>query len=192
MFPLLSYFKTNRFNVPGIGIVRFDVAYGGAFYAICDGDKLGLKLEESNYNKLIRYGRAIKKSVMENFQINHPFENDLSFLYGTIFTGEPADKSNHSRNVCIFADGAVDRSATGSGVSARAAILYRRGALNRDEKITIESILGTTMDVRIEDTVEFGGYDSVVPEVSGKAHFTGQNEFWFDPTDELREGFILR
>ena len=190
--PSFVLLQNETVNVPGIGIVKFDVAYGGAFYAICDGDKLGLKLDESDYNKLIRFGRAIKKSVMENFEINHPYENDLSFLYGTIFTGKPKNKNNHSRNVCIFADGEVDRSATGSGVSARAALHYQKAQLKAREKITIESILGTTMDVEIVETLEYGGHNSIVPEVSGKAHFTGQNEFWFDPNDALKEGFILR
>jgi len=179
-------------EVPGIGIVRFDVAYGGAFYAFCDANALGLTLDEHDYYHLIDYGKRIKKVVIEHFEIKHPFEEDLSFLYGVIFTGEAKSKKHHSRNVCVFADGEVDRSATGSGISARAALHYTKGELNLDEQITIESILGTTMDVKIIRTEDYGPHKAVVPEVSGKAYFTGKSEFWFDPEDPLIKGFILR
>jgi trans-L-3-hydroxyproline dehydratase len=129
---------------------------------------------------------------MAAMPIEHPFERDLSFLYGTIFIGPPADELHHSRNVCIFADGEVDRSPTGSGVSARAAIHHARGELAANETITIESILGSTMSVRVAATSKYGAYDAVIPEVTGTAHFTGRHEFWFDPDDPLRSGFILR
>lgn len=190
--PSFLYLQNETVEVSGIGKVKFDVAYGGAFYAFCDADKLGLTMDESNYQKLIDYGKRIKKAVMEQFEIKHPFEKDLSFLYGVIFTGKPFDSKNHSRNVCIFADGEVDRSATGSGVSARAALHFAKNQLAKNEKITIESILGTTMDVEVVDTVKYGVYDAVIPRVSGEAFFTGQNEFWFDPDDPLKKGFIFR
>jgi proline racemase len=130
--------------------------------------------------------------VMEAMPIEHPFERDLSFLYGTIFVGPPHDADHHSRNVCIFAEGEVDRSPTGSGISARAALHHARGELAADETITIESILGSTMTVRVVATTTFGPYDAVIPEVSGTAHFTGRHEFWFDPADPLAQGFIFR
>ncbi len=190
--PSFLYLRDKNIDVPGIGNVKFDIAYGGAFYAFCDAAELGLKLDAGDYNKLIDYGKKIKKAVMDNIEIKHPFEEDLSFLYGVIFTGKPYDKKNHSRNVCIFAEGEVDRSATGSGVSARAAIHFAKGELKRGETITIESILGTTMDVRVSETVKYGNYDAVIPEVTGSAHFTGRSEFWFDPGDPLKEGFIFR
>jgi trans-L-3-hydroxyproline dehydratase len=190
--PSFLYLRDKTVEVPGIGKVRFDVAYGGAFYAFCDAGELGLKLDETDYNKLIEYGKRIKKAVMSNFEIKHPFEEDLSFLYGTIFTGKPYNKAHHSRNVCIFAEGEVDRSATGSGVSARAALHYAKGELKINETITIESILGTTMDVKVTGTVKFGSFEAVIPEVTGSAYFTGKNEFWFDPDDPLKEGFIFR
>ncbi|KAA3611050.1 MAG: proline racemase [Calditrichaeota bacterium] len=190
--PSFLYLKNKEIDVPGIGPVQFDVAFGGAFYAFCDADKLGLKMDESDYNKLIEFGRRIKHAVMENFEIKHPFEEDLSFLYGTIFTGKAFNPKNHSRNVCIFAEGEVDRSATGSGVSARAALHHAKSELAQNEKITIESILGTTMDVRVLETTKFGPHKAIIPEVSGTAFITGQNEFYFDPADPLKNGFIFR
>jgi trans-L-3-hydroxyproline dehydratase len=179
-------------EVEGIGNVKFDVSYGGAFYAFVDADALGIEMTETNYNKLIDWGRKIKKAVMDNFEIKHPFEEDLSFLYGTIFTGKAQNPNNHSRNVCVFAEGEVDRSATGSGVSARAALHHAKGELKLGEKITIESILDTTMDVEVKEVTAFGSHQAVVPEVTGQAWFSGKNETWIDPTDPLKNGFIFR
>lgn len=190
--PSFVLIKNEVINVPGIGVVRFDVAYGGAFYAFCDARSLNLKLDSAHYNKLVDYGRKIKKAVSKKFEITHPFEKDLGFLYGVIFTGKAFDPKNLSRNVCIFADGEVDRSATGSGISARAALHHEKGDLKVGKTITIESILGTTMDVNIAEVVDYGEHKAVIPEVSGTAHFTGKNEFLFDPRDPLSGGFILR
>lgn len=190
--PSFLYLQDKEVEVSGIGLVTFDLAYGGAFYALCDADELGLVLDGSNYNKLIDYGKKIKSAVKKNFEIKHPFEEDLSFLYGIIFTGNPRNQDHHSRNVCIFAEGEVDRSATGSGVSARAGLHFAKNEMAMEQKYTIESILGTTMDVRIVKTTKYGPYDAVIPEVSGTAFITGQNEFYFDPKDPLKNGFIFR
>ena len=190
--PSFILIENEVINVPGIGLVNFSVAYGGAFYVFCDAKSLKLKLDASHYNKLIDYGKKIKKAVAEKIEIIHPIEEDLGFLYGVIFTGKAHNKSNHSRNVCIFADGEVDRSPTGSGVSARTAIHYTKGELKIGETITIESILGTTMDVKVTETLAYGKYQAIIPEVSGTAYFTGKSEFWFDPNDPLKKGFIFR
>jgi len=190
--PSFMLMKNQQVEVPEIGKVNFDIGYGGAFYAYVEAKPLGLKLDGSDYNRLIDYGKRIKYAVMENFKISHPFEEDLSFLYGTIFIGGPYNSKNHSRNVCIFAEGEVDRSSTGSGVSGRAAIHHAKGELKVGEKITIESILGTTMDVEILEETTYGPHKAVIPEVTGTAFITGKNEFWFDPDDPLKEGFIFR
>ena len=190
--PSFVLLRDQRVGVPGLGEVRFDVAYGGAFYAIVDAPALGLQLSGEHYDRLIDVGRRIKAAVQGNFTIEHPVEPELSFLYGTIFTGPPADPGHHSRNVCVFAEGEVDRSATGSGVSARAALLHARGELPPDRPITIESILGSTLTVEVVGSAKFGPHDAVVPQVSGSAYFTGRNEFWFDPGDPWAQGFIFR
>jgi proline racemase len=190
--PSFVLLRDEQVDVPGLGAIRFDVAYGGAFYAFIDAEPLGLKLTPKHVNQHIDYGRRIKHAVMSRFPITHPFERDLSFLYGTIFTGPPLEAAHHSRNVCVFADGEIDRSATGSGVSARAALHHARGELRPGERITIESILGTTMTVAAVDRTTFGPHDAVIPEVSGSASFTGRHEFYFDPNDPLKSGFIIR
>lgn len=190
--PSFVYLRNQRVDVPGIGSVSFDIAYGGAFYAFVSAAEVGLRLEPDQANQLVEYGRLIKRAVMSRFQITHPFEADSSFLYGMIFTGAPNDPANHSRNVCIFAEGELDRSATGSGVSARAALHFAAGELELNERITIESILDSTMSVKVAEVTKFGPYDAVIPEVSGTASITGRNEFYFDPDDPFRNGFIFR
>ena len=190
--PSFLYLRDEQVDVDGIGRVRFDIAYGGAFYAFVSAEEVGLELVPENLHPLIAYGRLIKHAVMSQFSITHPLEADLSFLYGTIFTGPALEASHHSRNVCIFADGEVDRSATGSGVSARAALHFARGELGVNEQITIESIVGSTMCVKVVEVTKFGPYDAVIPEVSGTASIIGRNEFCFDPEDPFRDGFILR
>jgi proline racemase len=190
--PSFLYLRNQNVEVPELGNVRFDIAYGGAFYAFVDAEQLNLTLSPSNLNQIIDSGRRIKHAVMDHFPIKHPFEEDLSFLYGTIFTGPPVDPSHHSRNVCIFADGELDRSATGSGVSARAALHHAKGELELNRRITIESIIGSTMSVEVVEVTKFGPHDSVIPEVSGTASIIARNEFYFDPEDPFRKGFLLR
>jgi proline racemase len=190
--PSFVYLRNQRVDVPEIGSVSFDVAYGGAFYAFVSAKELGLRLGPDQANQLIEYGQLIKYAVMSQFPIAHPFAEDLSFLYGTIFTGRPLDPTHHSRNVCIFAEGELDRSPTGSGISARAALHFAAGELELNERITIESIVGSTMSVKVAGVTKFGPYDAVIPEVSGTASIIGRNEFYFDPEDPFRNGFIFR
>lgn len=190
--PSFVLYRDQEIDIPRLGSVRYDVAYGGAFYAIVDADRLKLSLDASGVSKLIETGMLIKHAVMGKQEITHPFEPELGFLYGTIFTGKPQNQSNDSRNVCIFANGEVDRSATGSGVSARAALHHARGELNPGEKMSVESILGTTMEVELDDLCRFGPHQAVIPSVSGQASFTGSGRYYFDPRDPLKEGFLIR
>jgi len=190
--PSFLYLRDQHVDVEGIGAVEFDVSYGGAFYAFVDAPSVGLQLTPAHFERIIDYGRRIKRAVMNQFPIKHPFEEDLSFLYGTIFTAPALDPAHHSRNACIFAEGELDRSATGSGVSARAALHFAKGELGLNERVTIESILGSTMSVEVVDVTKFGPYDAVSPEVSGTASITGRNEFYFDPEDPFQKGFVFR
>lgn len=179
-------------NLPEFGNIRYDLAYGGAYYAFVAVEQFNLKLNADHYQELIELGMQIKRAVASSQTISHPEEADLSFLYGTIFISKPESPTSHSRNVCVFAEGEVDRSPTGSGVSARAAIHHARGELALNESITIESILGTTFDCRVTETVDYYGQPAVIPEVSGTAYVTGKNTFTIDPSDPLKEGFIFR
>ncbi len=179
-------------DVPGLGQVRYDLAFGGAFYAYVSAQDLKLSIEPASTSRLIDTGRAIKEAVIDSGPIEHPVEPGLGFLYGVILVGPAQDPAHHSRNVCIFADGEVDRSPTGTGVSGRLAIHHARGEIAVGEAITVESILGSTFTGRVAETTEVGGLPAVIPEVTGTAHITGRIEIWMDPNDELGTGFLIR
>jgi proline racemase len=179
-------------DVPGLGTVRYDLAFGGAFYAFVDAAPLGLELVPAEVGRIIETGRAIKAAVAAADPPRHPLDPDLGFLYGTIFVGRAHDPAHHSRNVCVFADGEVDRSPTGTGVSARLALHHARRELEEGQEIVVESILGTTFGGRVVCVTRVGPYDAVVPRVSGSAHITGRSEWILDPDDPLKDGFLLR
>ncbi len=179
-------------EVPGLASVRYDLAFGGAYYAYVDAEQVGVTCTPENYRALIEKGMAIKRAVMNQRSIKHPFEEDLNFLYGTIFIGPPIGRGADSRNLCIFADGEVDRSPTGTGVSGRVAIHFARGEIDVGQPMVIESIIGSRFTARVIKTTRFGSYDAIIPEVEGRAYITGKHEFVIDPEDPLKDGFILR
>jgi len=190
--PSFVYLSNQTVDVPKLGKIHFDIAFGGAFYAFVDAEEVQVGLEADDFRQLIDLGIRIKKSVMESTPIKHPYEDDLSFLYGTIFVGKALSPGHHSRNVCIFADGEVDRCPTGTGVSARAAIHYLKNELSINEPFTVESIIGTCFTGKVLSTTKYGGFNAVVPEVTGSASIVGMCEWLLDPQDPLKDGFILR
>jgi proline racemase len=191
--PSFAYKLDQSVSFPGFGEIRYDVAFGGAFYAYCKAEDLGVRIVPEEFRKLIEVGMLVKHEVMNSLEIKHPFEDDLGFLYGTIIDSvEPLAAGANSRNVCIFAEGEVDRSPTGTGVSGRVALEHAKGRLRVDEPFVIESLLGTRFTGRVVRETTFGEYAAVVPEVEGSAYITGRSEFLMDPDDPLREGFMLR
>jgi trans-L-3-hydroxyproline dehydratase len=190
--PSFAYVLGHVADVPGLGPVPCDVAFGGAFYAFCRAEDLGVRLVPEDFRRIIDLGMKVKRAVTAGLTIRHPFEPDLGFLYGTIIVGPAQAPGHHSRNVCVFADGEVDRSPTGTGVSARAALHFAKGEIGLGEPFDVESILGTTFTGRAVRATVFGPHEAVVPEVTGSAFVTGTSEFWIDPADPLRDGFILR
>jgi trans-L-3-hydroxyproline dehydratase len=190
--PSFAYRLDQSVNVPGVGDVRYDVAFGGAFYAYCKSSDLRVQVTPEEFRKLIEVGMAVKRAVMASLDIKHPFEEDLGFLYGTMIDGPPRSEDVDSRNVCIFAEGEVDRSPTGTGVSGRVALEHARGRLAIGEAFVIESLIGTRFTGRVVRETSFGDFTAVVPEVEGSAWITGCHEFLIAPDDPLRDGFILR
>ncbi len=178
-------------DVPGLGAVTYDLAFGGAFYAYVHAASIGLTCLPVDHRHLIDAGMAIKRAFMRSRTIEHPDDADLGFLYGTIFMGPAEQPKAHSRNVCIFANGELDRSPTGTGVSGRLAIQHARGELAIDQPIIIESILGTTFTGRVLERTQVGPFEAVIPEVAGMAYLTGRHEFLIDPADPLGRGFLL-
>jgi trans-L-3-hydroxyproline dehydratase len=176
--------------VPGFGDVTYDFAFGGAYYAYVDVLSIGLDLDD--VPGLIDAGKRIKTAVKTTRPISDPTDDDLAFLYGVIFTGPPMDPAHHFRNVCIFADGEVDRSPTGTGVSGRLAIEHARGALGAGDVISVESIIGSVFWGSVVEEAVVAGRPAVIPEVTGSAHLTGRATLWVDPDDPLAGGFLLR
>ena len=185
--------QQQRIQVPGLGEIQYDLAYGGAFYAYVDAAQLPFALDPEYASRIIEAGRTIKSAVMNSGpEIRHPFEADLSFLYGTIFIDSTPTDSADSRNACVFAHGELDRSPTGSGVAGRMALHHTQGTLPAGRPMRIESITGSVFSGRVAETVQYGEYDAVIPEVQGAASITGEHTFYIDPSDPFKNGFFLR
>ncbi|MGE0587132.1 MAG: proline racemase family protein [Cyclobacteriaceae bacterium] len=181
-----------KIEVDELGVIAYDLAFGGAFYAYVDADEIGLTLDAESFSEIIRTGMKIKRAIMNAVPLKHPYEDDLNFLYGTIFTSKSAGTGCNYRNVCVFAEGEVDRSPTGTGVSGRVAIDVAKGKLQIGESIVIESIVGSKFECKAISNTTFGPYQAVIPEVQGTAHISGKHTFVIDPDDPLKNGFILR
>jgi trans-L-3-hydroxyproline dehydratase len=191
--PSFLYARDIKVTLPIYGTLLVDVAFGGAFYAFISSEKIGLKVKPENTEQLVEAAEAIKSAVNATISIEHPIESDLSFVYGTILIDTPENPNHYSRNVCVFADAEVDRSPTGTGVSARLALHYTRGEISDGQEIIVESILGSksTFHGKVVGKAKVGPYEAIVPEVSGQAFITGQHRFIIDKRDELGSGFLV-
>ncbi len=178
-------------DVPNLGRVRYDLAFGGAYYAFCQAEDFGLSLTPQQASSLVELGMRIKQAIMARFPIEHPQDERLGFLYGVIFVGPGLQQGAYCRQVCVFAEGAVDRSPTGTGVSAHLAILATRHNLQEHTQYHMEGILGSTFTVRLVKRCDFFGRQAFIPEVTGQAYITGKHQFLIDPADPLKEGFRL-
>jgi len=191
--PSFLYARDVELDLPDYGRLLVDISFGGAFYAFIPAEQVGLKVTPENTLQLVLAAEAIKKAVNRTISILHPIESDLSFVYGTILTDLPENPAHHSRNVCIFANAEVDRSPTGTGVSARLALHHAKGEITDGQHIIIESILGavSTFGGRVVGRTKVGLYEAIIPEVSGSAFITGRHEFVIDPRDKLGRGFLV-
>ena len=177
------------------GAVTVDVAYGGAIYAHLDAAAVGLRVAPEHYADLIELGREVKHRLNATAYADHPTDDRLSGIYGTILfedLGRTDDGQLQQRNVTVFADGEVDRSPCGSGTASRVALLAATGDLAGPRELVHESIVGTVFRARVAEWVRAAGRPAVVPEVSGMAYRTGRHVFELDPADTLGEGFVLR
>jgi len=181
-------------DVPGYGTIGFDIAYGGAFYAFADCRQFGLAFGTSRARDFVDAGTALSEAVKAAHPPVHPGEPDLSFLYGSILT-DGGDGANGiaTRNVCIFADAEVDRSPTGSGVTARVAIMHAKGELTVGEERMFESIVGSQFRASAARTIVLSdGTAGIVARVAGQGHYSGKAEFWHEEGDRLGSGFLVR
>jgi proline racemase len=175
------------------GPVTLDVGYGGAFYAVLPARDLGLDLEASPLARLVEAAMEVKEAAARTLPLSHPDADDLAYLYGTILTdGADAWSEEPTANVCVFADGQVDRSPTGSGVSARLALMHRRGLIAEGQARRFRSVTGGEFAGWVAALARAGPHPAVVAEVAGEAFRTGEARFTLEPGDPLAWGFLLR
>jgi trans-L-3-hydroxyproline dehydratase len=190
--PAFVLARDQRLDVPGLGAVTFDIAYGGAFYAILPARRIGLVLADAPIEPLRDAARRITDAARAAIAIAHPTEPDLGFLYGTILTDDtPLGGDAVSANLCVFGDGQIDRSPTGSGVTARLALAHAQGALAPGRRARIAGATGHAFAGEIVDTGQHAGIDCVTVRVSGRAHYSGEAAFHVEPDDKLGDGFLL-
>lgn len=171
--------------------VRADVAFGGAFYAIVDGESVGVPLDAAHVPELRRFGVEIKSAIDRALTVVHPLEPRLAGIYGTIFTGPPQGGSADLRNVTVFANGAIDRSSSGTGTAAVMTVIDAMGLVDDQRPFVQESIIGSTLSGRVAARTMVGEFPAIVPEIEGSAWITGEHTFILDPDDPIDEGFSL-
>jgi proline racemase len=191
--PAFLFARDQRIELAGYGKIAFDIAYGGAFYALADCHQFGLEFGRSRVRDFVDAATALTERLKAEFPLSHPDHPDLAFLYGTILTdGRDAFSGEATKNVCVFADAEVDRSPTGSGVTARLAAMCARGEIDPGQERTFESIAGSRFSGAVARTTKTGPHEAIIARVGGRAYYSGRAEFTVEPDDELGRGFLLR
>jgi proline racemase len=177
-------------DVPGLGELRVDLAYGGAFCAFVDAGALGYSIVPDHARELAELGERIRPAVVSQLEIAHPVEPALGVLSFVVFTAPPCD-GGHARNATVVAPGRLDRSPTGTATSARLAVLAARGEIDEGDEFVNESVISTRFTGRIVRRARVGEVDAVVPSITGRAWITGFHQLSVDPADPFPEGFQL-
>jgi proline racemase len=178
-------------EVAGLGTLTVDVAYGGMWYAIADAQALGFALEPSEARELSAVGERIRASAREQLPCAHPESPEIAGV-SIVQIAEPWRGAGAvSKNAVVVAPGRLDRSATGTGLSARMAVLHARGQMRAGDAMTHASVIGSTFDGRIVAETAVGGRPAIVPAIRGSAWITGVTQVLVDPTDPFPEGYLL-
>ncbi len=181
-------------EVPGLGTVTADLAYGGAFFAIVDAAALGFALAPDEARDLVETGEGIKAAVVEQHPVAHPQDPRIHTVTFTQFAGplgRDAAGAKSGRNAVVISPGKIDRSPCGTGTCARLAVLHARAELAVGEPYLSTSLIGTRFHARIVSTTTVGGRPAVVPRVSGRAWITGVHQYGLDPSDPFPHGYTL-
>ena len=174
-----------------LGSIDVDVAYGGMWYAIADAAALGFAIEPHEARDLSRVGELIRAAAREQLVCVHP-ENPSIAGVSIVQIAEPWQGVGAvTRNAVVVAPGRLDRSATGTGLSARMAVLHARGLMGIGDAMTHASVLGSTFDGRIVSTTDLNGTPAIIPAIRGRAWITGTTELYVDPDDPFPEGYLL-
>ena len=180
-----------QLEVDGLGTLTVDVAFGGMWYAIADAHVLGFALEPSEARELSLVGERIRVAAREQLPCAHP-DNPAIAGVSLVQIAEPwRGVGAVSKNAVVVAPGRLDRSATGTGLSARMATLHARGQMRAGDAMTHASVIGSTFDGRIVSETTVGGRAAIVPAIRGSAWLTGITQVLLDPTDPYPEGYLL-
>jgi proline racemase len=178
-------------EIDGLGTIAVDVAFGGMWYAIADAHTLGFELVPTEARDLSRVGEQIRVAAREQLPCVHPENPEIAGVsiveIAELWRGVGAV----SKNAVVVAPGRLDRSATGTGLSARMAALHARGAMRVGDAMTHASVLGTTFDGRIVSETTVGDRPAIVPAIRGSAWITGITQVIVDPSDPFPEGYLL-
>lgn len=191
--PAFVYQLDARIEVPGLGTLTLDVAWGGMAYAIIDAGSLGFGLVPDEARDLCLMGQRIKAAAAEQLVTAHPENPEFAGITNTEFTNPLERRGDviHSRNAVVVSPGRIDRSACGTGTSARLAVMHARGLIVPGQKFVHESLIGSRFESTIESLTAVGAYDAVVPSVAGQAWITDMSQVGLDPTDPFPLGYVL-
>jgi proline racemase len=190
-------------EVPQLGTVHVDVAWGGMFYALTDAAELGFHLTPDEGRELVRVGEMVKAAAREQIPVAHPEQPELAGISIIELTGPPSVPGAHAKNTVVVSSGTLDwsrpesftgvldRSPCGTGTCARMAVLHARGELPIGQDFVHEGILGTTWTGRLLREATVGSYPAVVPQLTGSAWITGRTQYVVDDHDPFPEGFTV-
>jgi proline racemase len=180
-----------KVQVPGYGTVRYDLAFGGNFYAFVELDALRLPFDRSGKDELLTAGLAVMDAVNASpGRPVHPERPEISGLKH-VYLAAPGSDAHRSRHAMAIHPGWFDRSPCGTGTSARMAQLHARGELPLHRDFVNESFIGTEFTGRLVDETRVGGVPAVVPTITGRAWITGTAQYFLDPADPFPGGFLL-
>lgn len=178
-------------DVEGIGPIQIDTAYGGDSFAIIDAASLGFDLVPGEAKRLSKLGMRIVTAATEQLGFEHPTNPDWRHISFCLFAGPLAEKDGDvtTRHAVAIRPGKIDRSPTGTGVSARLAVLHARRQINAGQRLVASSIIDSTFVGRIESETAIGQTPAIIPSIEGRAWTTGRREIWCDPDDPWPEGY---
>lgn len=185
------YWKTMKFDIPGIGEVEADIAYGGLWYAFIDADSIGLKPTLENKDHWIPLGWKIRNHIADKIKVDHPEYPELNILDLVTFYTKPSKDEYTSRHWNVFGPKQTCRSPAGTCTNARMAAMYGKGEIKPGDEVKFESTISTVMVGRIAEEKKVGKYDAIVPNVMATAYVTGFMQVVIDPDDPLKDGFLL-
>jgi 4-hydroxyproline epimerase len=183
-----SYLAAENLTVecPKLGLLTFDVAYGGNYYAIVDPQKNFTGVQDFTASKIVQYSQIVRKRINDKYPnlFIHPENETIRDVSHMMWTGTPIDPTSSGRNAVFYGDKAIDRSPCGTGTSARMAQLHAKGKLKMGEEFIHESFIGSKFIGRIEEETTLNGKSAIIPSVQGWAKIYGYNTIIIDEEDD--------